>query len=79
VTELMPLGQLRAGQSAEIEQVVGSSEHVRRLEEMGLRRGVSVEMVRRGSPCIVRLAGQKLCFRAGDVLNVMVRGLQSAR
>jgi ferrous iron transport protein A len=79
MSDLVPLGQLSVGESAEIEQLVGSCEHVRRLEEMGVRRGVSVEMVRRGSPCIVRLAGQTLCFRAGDLLNVMVRSLPGAR
>ena len=54
-------------------QVVGQPEQVHRLEELGLRGGTTVEMVQNGSPCIIRLAGHKLCFRADDMLHVLVR------
>ena len=57
--------------------VVGSPETVHRLEELGLRGGATIEMVQNGSPCIIRLAGQKLCFRADELVNVMVRGVAS--
>lgn len=73
VYDLIPLGTLLPGQRGFVEQVVGRPEQVRRLEELGLRSGVRVEMVQSGSPCIVHLAGHKLCFRAADVLRVMVR------
>jgi Fe2+ transport system protein FeoA len=62
-----------AGQHASIGEIVGQPEAVHRLEELGLRGGVMVEMVQSGSPCIVRLAGQKLCFRSDELLRVMVR------
>jgi hypothetical protein len=32
-----------------------------------------IEMVQPGSPCIVRLAGHKLCFRESDVMGILVR------
>jgi len=79
--EIVPLSTLYPGQSAEVRQVVGQSEQVRRLEELGLRHGVQLEMVRHGTPCIVRIGGQsqsgscgdsKLCFRQSDLLQVMV-------
>jgi hypothetical protein len=32
-----------------------------------------VEMVQPGSPCIIRLDGQKFCFRADELVQVLVR------
>ena len=54
-------------------QVSGRLEEIHRLEELGLRGGVAIEMVQSGSPCIIRLAGQKLCIRADELVSVMVR------
>ena len=71
--ELIPLRLLTPGQRAEVEQLVGDPHQVHRLEELGLRSGAVVEMVRAGSPCIIRLAGHKLCFRHNETLNVLVR------
>jgi ferrous iron transport protein A len=71
--DLIPLNLLPVGQRALIDQVIGLPEQVHRLEEMGLRGGVSIEMVQSGSPCIVRLDGHKLCFRADELLSVLVR------
>ena len=71
--DLIPLNMLPAGQSAHVGQVMGRRDEIHRLEELGLRRGAAVEMVQSGSPCIIRLAGQKLCFRADEMLHVLVR------
>ena len=71
--DAIPLQQLAPGQAAFIEQVCGCAEQVRRLAELGVRGGVEIEMVQSGSPCIIRLAGSKLCFRDCDVLSVLVR------
>jgi Fe2+ transport system protein FeoA len=71
--ELLPLHLLPQGQVAEIDQLVGKPDHVHRLHELGLRSGVIVEMVQPGSPCIVRLGGQRLCFRQTEALGVLVR------
>ena len=73
VHELIPLNLLTSGESASIGQVMGRPEQVHRLEELGLRGGASIEMIQTGSPCIIRLAGQKLCFRADELLSVLVR------
>ena len=75
---LMPLTALSPGQVAEVRQVVGSPEHVRRLEELGLRDGARLEMVRTGSPCIVRIGASTLCLRNGELLAVMVAPRMSA-
>ena len=73
MNELVPLNLLTRGQCALIEQLVGQSEQVHRLEELGLRAGVAIEMVEPGTPCIVRVADQKFCFRDADLFNVIVR------
>ncbi len=71
--DMIPLRRLQEGSRAAVAEIVGRSEHVQRLKELGLRRGVQVEMVRTGTPCIVRLNGHKLCIRGTEVLNVLVR------
>ncbi len=71
--ELIPLGQLHPGQSANVGHLLGRPEEVHRLEELGLRQGATVQMVQSGSPCIVRLGGSKLCFRTNDALRVLVQ------
>jgi ferrous iron transport protein A len=73
VFELVPLSFLRRGQSGRISAVLGGGELMHRLREMGMRAGAEVQMVRTGSPCIIRLGGQKLCFRGDEVASVLVR------
>jgi ferrous iron transport protein A len=63
---------LKGGEWGKVRQVVGRADHVRRLEELGMRDGARLEMVRAGTPCIVRLAGSTLCFRDGEMLSVLV-------
>lgn len=71
--ELIPLTLLRPGQQARVDQVIGGGALVHRLQEMGLRGGVDVEMVRSGSPCIIRLDGHKLGVRSDELGGVLVR------
>jgi Fe2+ transport system protein FeoA len=73
VDDLIPLNLLAAGDSALVDRVLGRPDEVHRLEELGLRGGAAIEMLQSGSPCIIRLAGQKLCFRADELLSVLVR------
>ncbi|WP_197442599.1 FeoA family protein [Lignipirellula cremea] len=68
----MPLHCLPPGHAGHVSQIMGSSDHVHRLEELGLRQGVMVEMVQSGTPCIIRLHGGKLCFRENEALSVLV-------
>jgi Fe2+ transport system protein FeoA len=71
--DLVPLRQLGSGQTARIGRLVGCPEHVQRMEEMGLRSGATVEMVKSGVPCIVELSGARLCFRESDSFSIFVR------
>lgn len=72
VESLMPLSLLTAGQKGRIGMLLGQPDQVHRLEEMGLRGGAEIEMLQPGNPCIVRLAGHKLCFRGDELVRVMV-------
>ena len=71
--DLVPLYCLRAGQGGCVGAVVGTCDVVHRLREMGLYDGAQVQMLRPGSPCIIRLHGQRLGFRMDDCACVMVR------
>ena len=68
----IPLRHLPVRHCARITEVLGHPEHVHRLDEFGLRGGTRIEMFRPGNPCIIRLAGNKVCLRADDLLHVLV-------
>ena len=78
VDELIPLGDLAAGQAARIHRILGHADYVHRLEEFGLRHGIQIQMFRRGNPCIVRLAGIKVCLRADAKFHVLVQPIEGA-
>ena len=71
--DLVPLQMLPPGKAGRIDQVLGRPEEVHRLEELGMRVGVPVELVQAGSPCIVKLDGARLAFRNDEGLRILVR------
>lgn len=71
--DLLSLHELRAGETAVIERLIGGDEDTHRLEEFGFQRGAPIQMFRPGSPCIVRLRGQKLCLRPDQRVGILVR------
>ena len=76
--DLLPLVALRSGQVAEVRQLAGAAEQVRRLRELGLGEGSVLEVVRGGRPCIVRIANTTLSFRDGELVSVLVAVRKSA-
>ena len=70
--QVLPLEFLRPGEEGRVCEIDGDCRLVMRLEEMGLRRGVAVRMVRPGSPCIVAFDNHRLSFRTGECALVMV-------
>lgn len=72
-THLVPLSLLRAGEKGRIGGMHGNGDAVHRLRELGLHDGAAVQMVRPGSPCIIRLRGQRLGFRMDDLAHVLVQ------
>ena len=72
IDKSVPLRDLHVGQSARVSRISGEPAHVHRLREFGLLGGTRIEMFRRGNPCILRMAGNKVCFRADELLHVLV-------
>lgn len=70
---LMPLDMLQAGDWAEVEEVTGQPAWVGRLAELGIRQGCRLQVVRPGSPCLLNVAGCKLCLRGEDSAQILVR------
>ena len=68
----IPLERLRPGEPARIARIAGPPEDVHRLEEFGLRPGTPVEVFRAGRPCILRVAGAKVCLRMEHRLQILV-------
>ncbi|MBN2292128.1 MAG: ferrous iron transport protein A [Pirellulales bacterium] len=73
MVDFVPLNQLVSGQPAEISDVKGEPGHVHRLHEFGLRCGTRIQMFRPGNPCIIRMAGSKVCVRMNNSLQVLVK------
>lgn len=70
---LIPLEMLRAGEWAEVADVTGDPSWVGRLAELGLRRGSRFCVLQPGSPCLLQVAGCKLCLRAGECSHILVQ------
>lgn len=75
---MLPLQFLNDGESATIEVVEGEASLVTRLNEMGLREGTEVHMIRTGEPCIVAVGNHRLTFRGGEAAHVFVNLLANA-
>ncbi len=71
--QLIPLNLVQPGSKAAIDQISGQPAEVQRLEELGLRRGSKIEILKQGCPCIVRCRGAKYCLRGNDCTCVWVR------
>lgn len=72
MSHVIPLDLLANGASARVYALDGRTEFVVRLQEMGLREGVEVRMVRSGSPCIIAIENQRLSFRGEETSSVLV-------
>lgn len=72
VSAIVPLAQLRPGESGRVLDLPGNSALAARFAEMGLREGVSIRMIRSGQPCLVALGEQRLSFRGGDSDDILV-------
>jgi Fe2+ transport system protein FeoA len=76
--DAIPLTMLRCGEVANIQQLVGAPETVRRLNELGIRSGALIEIIRGGSPCILRVEGSTICFREDEQVRVLVSPRKTA-
>ena len=69
---VVPLEMMSTGEHGTVCTLDGAPEFVVRLEEMGLREGVLVRMVRSGSPCILAVNDHRFSLRIDDCATVLV-------
>ena len=62
---------LKPGEVGVIDGLVGDLEYAKRLADLGFVRGMSLVMLRPGTPCIVRL--QTTCFGLGRAHQASIR------
>jgi ferrous iron transport protein A len=70
-----PLSELDPGERARVTAVEGDADAVRRLMDLGVIRGTTVEMVRRaplGDPLEVRVRGFMLTLRRSEAEHITV-------
>ena len=72
---LIPLEYLRTGEWADVAEVSGDSAWVGRMAELGVRSGCRLQVVQDGSPCLLNIAGCKLCVRGDASAQILVRPL----
>ncbi|MEO1994161.1 MAG: FeoA domain-containing protein [Planctomycetaceae bacterium] len=72
---VVPLEFLGPHERARVVEMDGESSAVHRLQELGLRVGTIVEMVKSGRPSILRIGEHRLSFRPADQMSVMVEVL----
>lgn len=70
---LLPLDLLKAGEWADVAEVCGEAAWVGRLAELGVRQGCRLQVLQAGSPCLLQIADCKLCVRADDSAQILVR------
>lgn len=75
--QVVPLELLQAGEQGRICDLTGSPAFVHRLQEMGLREGAQVEMVRPGSPCILAVDHQRFSLRLDEAATVLVEVMRA--
>lgn len=68
----VPLDAMRDGESGYVSDVSGPATVVTRLQELGLRIGEPVRMLRSGPPHLLQLGETRLCFRSEPTVNVVV-------
>ncbi|WP_420124854.1 FeoA family protein [Longimicrobium sp.] len=69
------LSELAAGDRGKVAKVAGDADAARRLMEMGLMRGTTVEVVRRaplGDPLEVKVRGFMLTLRRAEAEHIEV-------
>ena len=76
------LDQIPQGQLVRVVSVGGADAIARRLDDLGVREGVEIEVLRRaplGDPTVFELHGYQLCLRRAESARIEVVESGSAR
>ena len=57
--------------------VSGDAAWVGRLSELGVRQGCRLQVLQPGSPCLLQVAGCKLCVRGDDLAQIYVHPVEA--
>ena len=70
-----PLSKVKGGRTMEVVDLIGSEQVTRRLLEMGLYEGATVEVIsgRGWGPVVLKLAGTRLALGRGLARQILVR------
>lgn len=77
-SEMTTLDQIPKGETALVLDVLGDDPIARRLGDLGVRKGVEIEVLRRapmGDPTVFELCSYQLCLRRSESARVKVRTL----
>jgi Fe2+ transport system protein FeoA len=69
----IPLSELGLHQTAQVMELDGDEACRHRVEEMGLRPGSAIQMLRCDSPHIIAIDGRRVSFRFSDCVQVWVK------
>lgn len=70
---LVPLELLKCGESGTIADVSGNEHWVCRLNEMGIRAGVRLTVLRSGSPTLLQVGSGRLSLRLNETIQILVQ------
>lgn len=74
-SETTTLDQIPKGEMAQVLEVLGDDPVARRLGDLGVRKGVEIEVLRRaplGDPTVFELCSYQLCLRRSESARVKV-------
>lgn len=66
------LSSLKVGTEARVSSIEGDEAVKHRIEEMGIREGASIRLIRSQAPQIIAIHGRRLCLRMNAHLQIWV-------
>lgn len=75
----IPLSELELNQKAQVMELDGDEGCRHRVEEMGLRAGASIQMLRCDAPHIIAIDGRRVSFRFNNCVQVWVKLLDDGK
>lgn len=81
MSEAQTLDQIPKGQIARVLGVLGDDPIALRLGDLGIRKGVQIEVLRRapmGDPTVYEVCNYQLCLRRSESARVQVRALSES-
>ncbi len=72
MARVLPIDLLAEGEKGRVVDIDGHQDVVMRLQEMGLKPGSQIRLIRSGSPCIVLVDERRLSFRTEQSAEIFV-------